>query len=45
MEPEAEEAEMEIAEEFPDAPEPVGDEEIEVEVEEDGAEPKKGDEA
>ena len=43
MEPEAEEAEMEIAEEFPDAPEPAGDEEIEVEVEEDGAEPKEGD--
>ena len=32
VEPETEEAEMEIAEEFPDAPEPVGDEEIEVEV-------------
>ena len=35
-------SEMEIAEEFPDAPEPVGDEEIEVEVEDD-AEPGKGD--
>ena len=43
VEPETEEAEMEIAEEFPDAPEPAGDEEIEVEVEEDGAEPKEGD--
>ena len=34
---------MEIAEDFPDAPEPAGDEEIEEEVEEDGAEPKEGD--
>ena len=37
------EEDLEIAEEFPDAPEPAGDEEIEVEVEEDGAEPKEGD--
>ena len=36
------EEDLEIAEEFPDAPEPAGDEEIEVEVEDD-AEPGKGD--
>lgn len=43
VEPETEEAEMEIAEEFPVRRNRAGDEEIDVEVEEDGAEPKEGD--